>query len=332
MVEVYNEKHFLQSLAWASFWQSLGKEVIVVENKGWSYLAILNNGRGYSELYIPYGPWATDQDNLMKALKSVVDLALSRQVSYMRIEPSPNLLTTELMEHIASDLGISIIKSPRQIQPNYTRVISLDEEKEKIILAMNASTRNLHNNFYKKDLKIIESGDYKDITYIVDMLRGTKTKGVIFHSLGYMSKQAEVLIKHKSAKIFLIKDAKGQVLSGAFVYTSSNVWYFAHASSNAIGKSMHLNQPLVSSIILKAKDAGAKYFDLYGVADPDNPNDKLYYISKFKQQFGGSVEHISTTYDIILNKKKYKIYKLMLVLSVIKKKILLILMSIKNKF
>ena len=34
-----------------------------------------------------------------------------------------------------------------------------------------------------------------------------------------------------------------------------------------------------------AKEAGCKYYDFLGVADPNNPNDSLAGVSKFKERF-----------------------------------------------
>ncbi len=321
----YNQKHFLQSSSWANFQEALNKEVLIAKGDGWSYQAIINQYRYMTELYVPYGPWAQDQGKLSSALKDLIELGQSKKASYIRIEPNAALVSSDIFRKIENSFKCIITKSPRQVQPNYTSIIDLSVSEEQIVANMNPSTRNLHRNFYKKGFIFYESLDYKDINYIVEMLKNTKTNQAIFHSLDYMTRQAKNLMESGGAKIFFIKDDKGEIFSGSMIFTSKDTWYLAHASSSSRGKSLHLNQPLISSIIIQAKQANAKYFDLYGVADPDDPKDRLLHISKFKQQFGGDMQHISTTYDIVLDKNKYGLYKLILRLSAIKRRIFFLL-------
>src|SRR5687767_2175343 len=50
--------HMLQGRPWAQFQSALGRQVVVAEGDGWSWLGVIMKGRGGSYLYTPYGPTA----------------------------------------------------------------------------------------------------------------------------------------------------------------------------------------------------------------------------------------------------------------------------------
>jgi lipid II:glycine glycyltransferase (peptidoglycan interpeptide bridge formation enzyme) len=111
------------------------------------------------------------------------------------------------------------------------------------------------------------------------------------------------------ARLFFAKDQKGKRIAGALIFTDDDYWYYSHSASLNEARKLQVMPPFLSFIILEAKKAGAKKFDLYGVADPERADHQLASITKFKQSFGGSLVQYSGTWDFPVNSLKYYIYR-----------------------
>ena len=71
--------HFLQSAAWQSFQEALGRKVYRQKGIDWEFMAILEPGTRLSpsRLYCPYGPTVSSIKGLKSALKALTKLATS---------------------------------------------------------------------------------------------------------------------------------------------------------------------------------------------------------------------------------------------------------------
>ena len=106
--------HFLQSAAWQSFQEALGRKVYRQKGIDWEFMAILEPGTRLSpsRLYCPYGPTVSSIKGLKSALKALTKLATSLGVKFVRIEP----LGVKFMNN--SNLGLENIGNLSELLGN----------------------------------------------------------------------------------------------------------------------------------------------------------------------------------------------------------------------
>ena len=293
--------HFLQTRAWQRFQESLRRQTVREHGDGWEYLAIVESGRGNRRLYCPYGPTVRDAMALQEAITSLRAQAKRLSCDFIRVEPIGNLSKRDLVD-------AKLIKAKRNVQPAHTWCVDVSPSADEIIAQMSATTRNLHRNIAPKGLTITSSHNPQDIDKLLKLLEAVaKHNGITVHSDTYLRKQAEILLPSGDASLYLAWFAGG-CIAAALVYDSATTRYYAHAAADYEHRKLQAGTPLVSTMILDAKDRGLKTFDLYGVAPPDQPNHPWAGFTKFKQAFGGQSKDYLGTWELPLKPLKYRLY------------------------
>lgn len=297
--------HFLQSEAWGNFQQALGRKVFYDQSGDWQYLAILEAGRGNKRLYCPYGPTVRDAQALSEAIDSLVDLAKKQHCDFIRIEPIGDINAKNLT-------GLDLIKARYDIQPAHTWCIDLNNSEEDILLDMSASNRGRHRNIYKKGVTFTTSHDFKDIDKLLDLLHGVASHNSFSaQSDEYLQKQADILLSSNVGQLDFAW-YEGECIAAALIYSDDTTKYYAHAAADFHHRKLQAGTPLVSNMILAAKKEGKKVFDLYGVAPTDDPTHPWAGFSVFKKSFGGYQKDYLGTWELPINKMKYKLYSKLL--------------------
>lgn len=303
------QKHFLQTKPWAEFQESTGKKTLSLSSDGYSALGIIEGKAPFKRIYFPYGPSLDNKKDIKKFLSQAKQKASELGITYLRIEPT----LPDASYYSLSELKKMSLIRFKDVQPQFTMVVDLKPSEEQIIAKMNQSTRNLHRNIHKKGIKFSESQNPADMEHLYAMLEiVSKRTGMKPHPKSYLMAEAKNLIENKKAKLFFAENEQGKKLAAAFIFTDNEKWYYSHSGSLDEARKLQIMPPLLSFIMIEAKKAGAKSFDLYGVTNPNKPGGKLASITKFKQSFGGEIVQYSGTWDLPLNKPKYFLYKLML--------------------
>lgn len=294
--------HFLQTSAWGAFQEALGRKVISAEGNGWHWQAIVERGRLGTRLYCPYGPTATSVKTLEAALQALKSTARELGAVFVRIEPVAPVAHEELCK-------LRALPAPREIQPEHTWRIDLTKPEDDIIAGMNATNRNLHRTASNKGITFRRSSDPKDIhhllTFVHEVARRT---GIRPHSDEYFRLQAETLLPLGAARLFFA-EYEDRPIAAAFVYDSKTTRYYAHAGGSFEHRKLHAGTPLVSHMMVDAKQSGLTTFDLYGIASPDQPHHPWAGFTKFKQSFGGHQVDYAGTWDIALKSLPYHLYR-----------------------
>ena len=109
---------------------------------------------------------------------------------------------------------------------------------------------------------------------------------------------------------YYIATVENSPASISLIFDWGDTRYYTHTGNDQVLNRQY--KAAVSNVwqmILDAKAAGLKHFDFWGIAPPDEPNHPWAGISGFKHGFGGEVVANIGTYDIPLNKAKYKLYE-----------------------
>lgn len=294
-------QHFLQSEAWEKFQSALGHTTIRREGDGWSYLAIVETSGGTPRLYCPYGPTAYSLENLDKALASLKTEAKSLGAVFLRAQPFPMLIAGEA----ARARGMQAIQYS---QPEATRRLDLTPSFEDILAQMTPSKRNVIRNYAKKGLTYHVTHEVKEVEKLLPLLRDVAAKNrIMLQDDDYIRTQAAALMPEFASFHYIELD--GDVVTAALLFEGPETNYYGHAGTASKHYKLQANTALIGEMVKYSKDQGKKWLDLYGVAPNDDPKHPWAGVSNFKAEFGGEHVLYNSTYDIPLQKLRYRTYQ-----------------------
>lgn len=298
---------FLQSDAWARFQRDLGHEVLQKEGPGYSYLAIVEGGRTGRYLYCPYGPVAETPEAFDAALADLKELARSRKCLFVRVEPTQeSVFAGRPAEQELRRRGLHL--APRQIQPSHTWMVDLDPEESELLQQMNPTNRNLHRNIHKKGVTFRASQDPAEISVLTRYLNATAQRvGFNRQKDDYLRQAAQSLVPQGDATIYLA-ELEGEPIGAALVYDSADTRTYAHASMAFEHRRLSANNPLVSFMMLEAKEKGLQRFDMFGIAPEGQPDHEWAGFTKFKKSFGGYPVTYPGTWDLPVSQGAYRAF------------------------
>lgn len=253
-------------------------------------------------LYVPYGPTAKDIKALGDALSRLAEVARQENASYVRVEPLGGITSEQLK-------SIGLIQAERTIQPAQTWQLDLTQSEEKILMSMSSTNRNLYNTAGKKGIEFEITYDIKKLKTFLSMIHDMAARtGMKPHSDQYFQFMSESLFKDKSAGLALGNHNGEPIVSALFFDDhQAKTRYYAHAGSFGAVRKLQANSPLLTYLIIKAKNEGMGVFDFYGVSPADQPKHPWAGFSKFKKSFGGFEHKFNGTWEFPLNKLNYKI-------------------------
>lgn len=293
----------LQSQIWAEFQSSLGREVVWDQSDDWCWSGVIRRSRGLSYLMVSYGPSVVSSEAGDTALKSITDFARSSKLDFVRIEP----MTQPAAQAIVKSGGRQI----KEMQPQHTRIVDLSQSTEDLRHELSSGHRNSINGVARRGLQINQSTDYGDFEQFLRMLDDTaKNSKVRFFDQKYYESIWKTLIMSNHASFYIAKTAT-EPIAAAIFYDWGHTRYYAHAAAyQRLNRQLGASAPLVWQAMIDAKTAGAKLFDLWGVAPEGASNHPWAGITTFKNSFGGEIVSYIGTWDIPINKPKYNLYSL----------------------
>ena len=294
--------HFLQSPAWATFQESLGRTTVSDSGDGWSYRAFLEEGKLGKRLYAPYGPVLDRPDALAPALESLRRAGASLGATYVRIEP-----TGEVDPALLPKLGLRRVGRK---QPEHTQRINLERPFAEVLADMQSSLRNRHRNYAKKGLSVRKSIDPDDVEHLIRLLSDVAERtGMDGHDHDYLRATAHSLIPQGAAAMYLT-EFEGTVIAASLIFDDAECRYYAHAAADTKHRKLHPGPILVSQMIEDAVASGTKEFDLYGVVPPEVRDHAWSGFSDFKRSFGGRQVDYAGTWELPLKRLGYWVYQM----------------------
>ena len=300
-------QHFLQSTAWKKFQQSLGQKVFHNRGENWEYFAILEHGTGNSRLYCPFGPTATNEENLKLALKNLTDLGKKLGVTFLRVGPIKTDFSKTLSdEHWKKATYI-------HLQPEYTHIIDLQPSEGDIISNMTQPVRNCYRNYRKKGVTVRHSQNPEDIKYFLKLIHQVaKRTGMSPHPDSYFHKQADSLLPSGDAS-FWYATYDDKIIATTLFFDSKTTRIYAHAAAESAPEYRKLNAgtALLAEAIIDAKHRHMDQIDLYGIAPENAPKNHPWAgFTRFKRSFGGKDVYSGAAWELPLKPLQYWLYRI----------------------
>ncbi len=307
---------FLQSWQWGEFQEKIGNKVIRVgvedngELKAAATLIKKDVGLKMAYLFSPRGPifdYRTlcdknaDECDLgetsdIKAseviFSGIEDLAKKEKAIFYRFEPICGRGKCPI-----------IFKKTIDVEPSKTMILDLSSSEEDILGAMHHKTRYNIRLSARKGVQVKESrpGNKFDDFWNVMTMTGNRDDFKV-HSYDHYKKMLEV--DDCFMKLFTAEIGGSLLAAGIFSFFGDTVTYVHGASSNE--KREVMAPYLLQWHVMKlAKQAGFKFYDLYGIDEDKWPG-----VTRFKKGFKGQEVVYPGTFDKIFKDRYYQVYKL----------------------
>jgi len=295
-----------QTKEWEKLQNDLGEETFFVEEKDFTYLAILKKTKFGNYLYLPYGPVLNTKTAYKKAFKSLQELSAQKSVIFIRIEP-------ESPENAREWLKMPNILKSTDLNPAHTWVLDLSADKEEILTNFSQGTRTRYNQAPKKGLTVEVTKNSEKIKELVRLQHQVaKDKGINAFSEDYLKAELE----QPFASLYLVHytdsaDEKDKIIAASLFFDYDGTRYYMQSASDYNFRKLPATVALLTSALFDAKEKDMHYFDFWGIAPDNAPKDHPWAgFTEFKKSFGGFPVTYCGTYDIVLSKSKYRLYNL----------------------
>lgn len=315
--------HFLQSPTWETYQKLEHTETMRLGTPDFSALALLKTTPVGNYLFCPYGPTISDgtpdeqKTYFEAALHELKALATRHQAFFVRIEPTFPLDTDD-SPFTTADFERLGLKKSHNIEPAHTWTIDLTAPEETILKQMRGSNVQYWRSHAKKGLKIRQTQDPSEISILSSLLQGIASKD-------HFTPQDEAHLRHQLEASFAtlyIAELNGQPLAASLVYDSDNTRFYAHAATSDANRKIAAGTVLLVQMILDAKAKGQQTFDFWGVTTSDDRSHPWYGFTQYKKSFGGELVTYAGTWDLPIDKTRYRLYTIIRSLNRLKRKIL----------
>lgn len=324
-----------QSKSWADLQAELGKTSFLKEEKNFAFLAIEETTPIGNYIYVPYGPIYGDKTGLKKALKTIETYAKTSNAFFIRLEPQ----NPDFVENLPKNA-----KKTKDLNPKDTWRLDLTPDEKTLLSNFSQGTRTRHNTYVKKGLSVAVSKNPADIHYLVELQSALAARKNI---QAYAEDYLRAELAQPFASLYLVKynppetDPKnpknpknpespskkptpkdGEVIAASLFFDFDDTRYYMQSAANSDYRHLPATVALLSKAIFDAKGQGIKTFDFWGIAPDGAPKTHPWAgFTEFKKSFGGYPVHYAGTYDLVLNKTKYRLYQLLRRLNRLRRKI-----------
>ncbi len=207
---------------------------------------------------------------------------------------------------------ILLKKSPTDVQPQDTVLLSLDKTEEELLSAMKPKWRYNIRLAEKKGVTVRAAGaESIDSFYKVFMETAARDR-IAVHGKDYYKSLLELSSDGSHVKTTLyIAEHEGETLAGIItLFTDTEAVYLYGASSDN-KRNLMPAYLLQWTAIQDAKKFGSKVYDFYGIPPTDDEHHPMHGLYRFKTGFGGTVIHRAGSLDMPVKPVFYAFYILL---------------------
>jgi lipid II:glycine glycyltransferase (peptidoglycan interpeptide bridge formation enzyme) len=283
--------HPLQTSAWAEFRQKWGNEV--VETK----FGILTLHKlpftSHKIAMFEKGPAPTK--TMLTDLKKI---GKERNLVFIKLEP--NCVKSDKLVKLVQSEGI--IAGRRLFTPT-TFWIDLTPSEEDLMKSFSSKTRYNIRLAQKKGVTVKEDDSDKAFERYLDLTRETVSRqGFYAHTEKYHRLMWDILKKAGIAHL-LTATYQGEIITTWILFTWKNFLYYPYGASTEKHKEVMANNLMMWGAIKFGKKMGLTTFDLWGREEGKG-------FTKFKEGYNPKVIEFLGTWDLVINKPLYAVYKI----------------------
>lgn len=304
---------FMQSSPWAQFRARSGGEHFAVTLKdgdtvvGGAVVGKWTYAPDRCFYYVQEGPVLPADEATAAEVFDAVLQSIERHrraekatVSHLRIEPR----WQSLPAFVQGFRPASSADSFRE--PRHTLCVDLRPREEEILAQMKPKGRYNIRLAQKHGVVVVRDNSYQGSVDFMRIQRATAArKGIDRPSSAYFRALLSDLLTRKRASLFFAEYRGRRLATALVVNFGPRATYFFGGSLVA---HRHVMAPylLHFEIMRRAKAWGCEWYDFWGVAPPDRPDDAWQPISDFKRKFGGVEVALVPTLDYVYDAEAYQ--------------------------
>jgi len=300
------QKHPLQSKLWGEFRIKTGIKVISVDELLISIHPIPHTK--YTIGYLPKGPGITKT-----MLDSLWEIGKQEKCIFIQIEPN---IEKENVKYNFKNL----CHSARPLFTNYTFILDLTKSEEELLKNMHPKTRYNIRLAEKKGVKIIEDNEIEAFNEYLKLTKETTSRqGFFAHTQNYHKLMWETLrandkeseTKNKLTAHLLTATYNNEILVTWILFVLGDTLYYPYGASSSKFREVMASNLMMWEAIRFGKKMGLKKFDMWGaLGEKPDINDPWYGFHKFKEGYGARHVEFIGSFDFIINKRLYNLYKI----------------------
>ena len=291
--------HFLQSSQWAKFQGSIGRQPYYEITDDWFWMAFNRQVSGLHYLLAVENPIIEQKP--LEALESLTIKGRDLRCDFVRVEPKGNITKEDMTKFGAIKVA--------DVEPSTTLILDLTKSIDELRSELHQSHRNRINTGEKRGISVKRTTELSTIKEFLRLMHDTASHAKIKnHPDWYFEKMAESLIAQEVACYYVAK-VEGNPASISLIYDWGDTRYYAYTGNDQVlNRQYNAGLSNIWQMILDAKADGKKYFDFWGIAPEGAEKHPWAGLTAFKKAFGGEVVSSIGTYDIAINKAKYRLY------------------------
>lgn len=283
--------HPLQTSAWAEFRRKWGNEVL--ETKYGILTLHKLPFTNHKIAMFEKGPVPTKQ--MLTDLRKI-----GRENNLIFIKLEPNCAKSDKLIGLVESEGA--VTGRRLFTPT-TFWIDLTPSEEDLIKSFSSKTRYNIRLAQKKGVTVKEDNSDKAFEKYLELTRETVSRqGFYAHTEKYHRLMWDILKKAGIAHL-LTATYQGEIITTWIVFEWRNFLYYPYGASTEKHKEVMANNLMMWEAIKFGKKLGLSTFDLWGREEGKG-------FTKFKEGYNPKVIEFLGTWDLVINKPLYLIYKL----------------------
>ncbi|HWP13825.1 MAG TPA: peptidoglycan bridge formation glycyltransferase FemA/FemB family protein [Ramlibacter sp.] len=309
---------FMQSSAWAQFRARGGCEHFAVTLKdgdaivGGALVGKWTYEPGHCFYYVQEGPvLPADEDSAAEVFDAVLESierhrkAEDATVSHLRIEPR-----WQRLPDFVRGFRPPAFPDHRFCEPRNTLCIDLRPSEDEILAQMKPKGRYNVRVARKHGVAVVRDNSYRGLIDFMRIQRRTAVrKGMQPTAPGYFRTMLAELVPRGQASLFFAEH-RGRRLATALVVNFGRRATYLFGGSLLAQRRVMAPTLLHFEIMRRAKASGCEWYDLWGVAPPDQPDHAWQQISEFKRKLGGVEVRLVPTLDYVYDDSAYDHFRI----------------------
>lgn len=297
---INNHLHPLQSKMWGEFRTKTGVKVVSIDNLIITIHPIPHTN--YTIGYLPKGPNITKD-----MLNKLWEIGKKEKCIFIQIEP--NIEKKDVKYNYKS-----LYNSAHPLFTNYTFILDLTKSEEELLKNMHPKTRYNIRLAEKRGVKISEDNSNKAFTEYLRLTKETTQRQKFYaHTENYHKLMWETLGSNKNELTahLLTATYNNEVLVAWILFVLGDTLYYPYGASSTKFRDVMASNLMMWEAIKFGKKLGLKKFDMWGaLGEKPNTNDPWYGFHKFKEGYGARHVEFIGSFDYVINKRLYNLYKI----------------------
>jgi len=302
--EAFNKAagHPLQSWEWGEFRKEAGNEVV-----RFSFGQVTLHkipGINYKVGAFIKGPTPT-----AKMLYELKDFAKKNYLIFIKLEPAYVKTSARQAQQVIDLLKKNGCVPGKTLFTPTTFWIDLTKSEDELMKNFHPKTRYNIRYAQKKGVDVVEDNSKKAFDKYIELMRETvERQGFYAHTERYhrlmwknLNEERRTKNEEPIAKL-LTAIYRGKIITTWIVFVWKDFLYYPYGASSDKYKNVMANNLMMWEAIRYGKKLGLKTFDLWG-REPGKG------FTKFKEGYNPKVVEFLGTWDLVIDKSKYNLYR-----------------------